>query len=257
MAEPGFIADYVTGGRNVPLRAGDAAPDRPRHRARSTATGADWIRSEALLRLDFGKGRLPGMLVLRRRRPAPVQARRRAPTCWPSSPGSSSGRCGAGWRDRAWRSSPARRRTRWRDWLTQLSRAGRRRATTRSTAYRARRARAISAFLAAAPRRRRRAWPLLAAVPQSDLRAWMAHERGRGLSARSLARAPVGGARASPAGWPSARASTPPPSCRPAARSSAASCRARCPRTPPPTMLDTVGDAGAANPGSPPATRRW
>ena len=25
---------------------------------------AGWIRSEALLRLDFGKGRLPGMLVL-------------------------------------------------------------------------------------------------------------------------------------------------------------------------------------------------
>ncbi|MDT8856876.1 tyrosine recombinase XerC [Paracoccaceae bacterium Fryx2] len=29
----------------------------------------------------------------------------------------------------------------------------------------------------------------LTAVPQSDLRAWMAHERGRGLGARSLARA--------------------------------------------------------------------
>lgn len=29
----------------------------------------------------------------------------------------------------------------------------------------------------------------LASLPQSDLRAWMAHERGRGLSARSLARA--------------------------------------------------------------------
>ena len=33
----------------------------------------------------------------------------------------------------------------------------------------------------------------LAAVSTEDLRAWMAHERGRGLSARSLARGAVGG----------------------------------------------------------------
>lgn len=63
VAEPGFIADYLAGGRNVPLRTvtlRQTVPD-------STVIygeKAGWIRSEALLRLDFGKGRLPGMLVL-------------------------------------------------------------------------------------------------------------------------------------------------------------------------------------------------
>ena len=30
----------------------------------STPMPADWIRSEACLKLDFGKGRLPGLLVM-------------------------------------------------------------------------------------------------------------------------------------------------------------------------------------------------
>ena len=63
VAEPGFVGDYLMGGRNVPTRpvvlrqvGADAAQiygDR-----------AHVIRSEALMRLDFGKGRLPGMLVM-------------------------------------------------------------------------------------------------------------------------------------------------------------------------------------------------
>ncbi|MEY4698472.1 MAG: hypothetical protein RIT14_2900 [Pseudomonadota bacterium] len=62
IAEPGFVAAYISGGRNIPLRAislrqvqGDATLYGER---------SGWIRSEALMRLDFGPGRLPGMLVL-------------------------------------------------------------------------------------------------------------------------------------------------------------------------------------------------
>ncbi|TKA96363.1 hypothetical protein FAZ78_11800 [Cereibacter changlensis] len=69
----------------------------------------------------------------------------------------------------------------------------------------------------------------LATLPHADLRAWMAHERGRGVAARSLARS-LSAVKGSLAGWPSARGWTPPPCSPPAARSSAASCRARWPR---------------------------
>lgn len=63
VAEPGFVAEYLSAGRNAPLRSVTL---------RQTAPGADsiygeragWVRSEALLRLDFGRGRLPGMLAL-------------------------------------------------------------------------------------------------------------------------------------------------------------------------------------------------
>ncbi|WP_197915631.1 DUF484 family protein [Thiosulfatihalobacter marinus] len=63
VAEPGFIENYLTGGRNVPLR---------QVTLRQIQTGveniygeqADWIRSEACLKLDFGTGRLPGLLVM-------------------------------------------------------------------------------------------------------------------------------------------------------------------------------------------------
>jgi uncharacterized protein len=63
VAEPGFIADYLSGGRNVPLRPVTLRQVVP---ASDQLYGdrADWIRSEALMRLDFGKGRLPGMLVM-------------------------------------------------------------------------------------------------------------------------------------------------------------------------------------------------
>ena len=63
VAEPGFVEDYLTDPRGRPqrpviLRQIDAADPRV-HGAE-----AAYIRSEACLRLDFGEGRLPGMLVM-------------------------------------------------------------------------------------------------------------------------------------------------------------------------------------------------
>jgi uncharacterized protein len=59
----GFVADYLTPGRGVPQRAVTLRPTQPAS-SRVFGARADTIRSEALLRLDFGKGRLPGLLVL-------------------------------------------------------------------------------------------------------------------------------------------------------------------------------------------------
>lgn len=63
VAEPGFIDGYLTGGRNVPLRqvtlrqlqSGDE---------RIYGDAGGFVRSEACLKLDFGEGRLPGLLVM-------------------------------------------------------------------------------------------------------------------------------------------------------------------------------------------------
>ncbi|UYV36324.1 DUF484 family protein [Rhodobacteraceae bacterium D3-12] len=63
VAEPGFIDGYVTGERGAPMRQvtlrqideGDA---------QMFGDKAGWVRSEACLKLDFGEGRLPGMLVM-------------------------------------------------------------------------------------------------------------------------------------------------------------------------------------------------
>ena len=60
---PGFADDYVTHGRGgqvrqVTLRQVQAAQKEVYGKA------ADWIRSEACLKLDFGRGRLPGLLVM-------------------------------------------------------------------------------------------------------------------------------------------------------------------------------------------------
>ena len=63
VAEPGFVAEYVSGGRNVPLRPVTLRQVMPESDA-LYADRAGYVRSEALLRLDFGKGRLPGMLAL-------------------------------------------------------------------------------------------------------------------------------------------------------------------------------------------------
>ncbi|MGR3571859.1 DUF484 family protein [Brevirhabdus sp.] len=60
---PGFVDDYVTRGRNAPPRqvtlrqVAEASED-------IYGEAAGWIHSEALLKLDFGTGRLPGLLVL-------------------------------------------------------------------------------------------------------------------------------------------------------------------------------------------------
>jgi uncharacterized protein YigA (DUF484 family) len=63
VAEPGFIDDYLTGGRGSPARP---VTLRQMEEGSEAIYGeaAVWIRSEACLRLDLGRGRLPGMLVM-------------------------------------------------------------------------------------------------------------------------------------------------------------------------------------------------
>lgn len=63
IAHSGFVADYISAGKNVPIRAVVLRQVQP---ADDLLYGekAGWIRSEALMKLDFGKGRLPGMLAL-------------------------------------------------------------------------------------------------------------------------------------------------------------------------------------------------
>ncbi len=63
VAEPGFIDDYLSQGRGgmvrqVTLRALQDGSET------LYGTKAGWIRSEACLKLDFGAGRLPGLLVM-------------------------------------------------------------------------------------------------------------------------------------------------------------------------------------------------
>ena len=63
VVEPGFIEDYLRTGRNggeqrqVTLRQLNEGPP-------VYGEAASWIRSEACLKLDFGAGRLPGMLLM-------------------------------------------------------------------------------------------------------------------------------------------------------------------------------------------------
>jgi uncharacterized protein len=63
VAEPGFIANYIAGGRDVSLRPVTLRRTIPSSDA-LYGDRADYIQSEALLKLDFGKGCLPGMLIL-------------------------------------------------------------------------------------------------------------------------------------------------------------------------------------------------
>ncbi len=63
MVAPGFVSDYVEGPRSsasrpVVLREIDRAPPE------MWGSAAPYLRSEACLRLDFGPGRLPGLLIL-------------------------------------------------------------------------------------------------------------------------------------------------------------------------------------------------
>ncbi|TNF59895.1 MAG: DUF484 family protein [Rhodobacteraceae bacterium] len=63
VTRPGFVDDYLTFGRGgqtrqVTLRQVQVASEQ------IFGKSADWIRSEACLKLDFGKGRLPGLLVM-------------------------------------------------------------------------------------------------------------------------------------------------------------------------------------------------
>ncbi|MFQ5438295.1 MAG: DUF484 family protein [Paracoccaceae bacterium] len=61
--EPGSIEEYLTSGRNMAART---VTLRQISNASRTLYGkrADWIRSEALMRLDLGAGNLPGMFAL-------------------------------------------------------------------------------------------------------------------------------------------------------------------------------------------------
>lgn len=63
VAEPGFIDDYLTQGRGGTVRQVTlrGVQDASKH---VYSDKADWIRSEACLKLNFGEGRLPGLLVL-------------------------------------------------------------------------------------------------------------------------------------------------------------------------------------------------
>ena len=63
VAQAGFVGEYISAGKNVPVRAVVLRQVQPSSDA-LYGDKAGWIRSEALMKLDFGKGRLPGMLVL-------------------------------------------------------------------------------------------------------------------------------------------------------------------------------------------------
>ena len=59
----GRVDAYISGGRNAPVRPVTLRQIQP-DTEEIYGENADWIHSEALLRLDLGAGRLPGMLVL-------------------------------------------------------------------------------------------------------------------------------------------------------------------------------------------------
>lgn len=63
IVEPGAIEHYITAGRNMTIRPVTLRQVSP---ASSDVYGdnADYIKSEALLKLDLGEGRLPGLLVM-------------------------------------------------------------------------------------------------------------------------------------------------------------------------------------------------
>lgn len=63
VGKPGFCDSYITKGRDIPVRQ---VTLRQTQATDETVYGdkADYIRSEACLKLDFGEGRMPGMLVM-------------------------------------------------------------------------------------------------------------------------------------------------------------------------------------------------
>jgi uncharacterized protein YigA (DUF484 family) len=59
--EPDFVAQYISAGRaSRPVVLRQVQPDS----GALYGEAAAWVRSEAVMRLDFGIGRLPGMLIL-------------------------------------------------------------------------------------------------------------------------------------------------------------------------------------------------
>ena len=63
VAEPGFGDRYVTRGRDIPMRQVTLRQTQDSTPA-IYGDKADYVRSEACLKLDFGEGRLPGLLVM-------------------------------------------------------------------------------------------------------------------------------------------------------------------------------------------------
>jgi len=63
VAEPGYVEHYVTNGRSVPARQVTLRQVAPND-GEIYGEKAEFIRSEATLLLDLGKGRLPGMLAM-------------------------------------------------------------------------------------------------------------------------------------------------------------------------------------------------
>jgi uncharacterized protein YigA (DUF484 family) len=63
VAEPGFIDSYLTQGRGGPVRQVTLRQIQNGN-AEIYGSNCDWIRSEACLKLNFGAGRLPGLLVM-------------------------------------------------------------------------------------------------------------------------------------------------------------------------------------------------
>jgi len=63
VARPGFCDAYINKGRDIPVRQ---VTLRQTQSDEETVYGdkADYIRSEACLKLDLGEGRMPGMLVM-------------------------------------------------------------------------------------------------------------------------------------------------------------------------------------------------
>ena len=59
----GFADTYITRGRNMPVRQVTLRQTRTEDAA-IYGDKADYIRSEACLKLNLGEGRLPGMLVM-------------------------------------------------------------------------------------------------------------------------------------------------------------------------------------------------
>lgn len=63
VAEPGFIDSYLTHGRGGTVRQVTLRQVQTPAREVYGSLG-NWVRSEACLKLDFGEGRLPGLLVM-------------------------------------------------------------------------------------------------------------------------------------------------------------------------------------------------
>ncbi len=61
--KPGFVATYIHQPANTPARQVTLRQVAP-HTGSLYGEAENWVRSEALLRLDFGEGRLPGLLMM-------------------------------------------------------------------------------------------------------------------------------------------------------------------------------------------------